>query len=68
MFKKIHALYPNEVLFSGPLSNTGGLVAYRSDIENEMINFCKDTVSEFISKTIIFNCSFDPSTDKENII
>ena len=68
MFKKIHSLYPDEILFSGPLSQNDGLVSYENDIENEMINFCRECVSEFISEPIIFNCSFEPSRVKESVL
>ena len=67
MFKKIHSMYPKELLFSGPLLSTGGLVSYKSDIENEMISFCRHVINETIAQPIIFNCSFDPSTKKEII-
>ena len=59
MFKKIHSLYPDEILFSGPLSSRDKLVAYKSDVENEMINFCRDEVVKFVPDKIIFKCSFD---------
>ena len=65
MFKKIYSIYPDEKLFSGPLSSQNGLIAYKSDVENEMISFCRDVISEFVSEPIMFNCSFDPSTKKE---
>ena len=61
MFKKIYSLYPDERLFSGPLSQSDGLVSYKSDTENEMINFCRESVNKFVSEPIIFNCSFEPS-------
>ena len=68
MFKKIHSLYPDEKLFSGPLSQSDGLVSYRNDIENEMVNFCRECVNEFVSEPIIFNCSFEPSKLKETAL
>ncbi len=68
MYKRIHSMYPDEILFSGPLSNQKGLIAYKSDVENEMISFCRGVVSEFVSEAIIFNCSFDPNTNKELIL
>lgn len=66
MFKKIHSLYPEEILFSGPLKQSDGLVSYKSDIENEMINFCRECVGQFVSEAIIFNCSFEPSNTRES--
>ena len=42
MFKNIMKLYPEEKLFSGPLSNNDGIVSYLSlRFENESIMQCK---------------------------
>ena len=68
MFKKIHKLYPNELLFSGPLSQRDGLVAYKSNFEEEMIEFCRQEVGKFVSDSIVFNCSFDPISNEEKIL
>lgn len=68
MFKKIYSLYPDEVLFSGPLNQSKGLVSYKSHIENEMIQFCRECVSKFVSEQIIFNCSFEASSVEETIL
>ena len=68
MFKKIYSMHPDEKLFSGPLSHKNGVIAYKSDVENEMISFCRDIVSQFVSESVIFNCSFDPNTNKEILL
>ena len=65
MYKKINIMYPDEKLFSGPLTNQGQLVSYNSDVENEMIRFCSDVVHQFISKSLVFNCSFNTFNKKE---
>ena len=41
MFKSITKLYPEERLFSGPLSNNDGIVSYDYEIEEEMTSFVK---------------------------
>ncbi len=68
MYKKIHSMHPDEILFSGPLSSRAGMVAYKREVENEMISFCRDVVTEFITKPITFNCSFDPYEDKDVVL
>ncbi len=60
MFKKIHNLYPDEKLFSGPLYSDKGLVSYQKSLESEIIEFCQNLVQEYVSESIVFNCSFDP--------
>jgi spore photoproduct lyase len=57
MFKNIMKLYPEEKLFSGPLSNNDGIVSYDHDIEEEMISFCQDITTRYIDKSKIFKCT-----------
>ena len=62
MFKKVHKLYPDEILFSGPLSKNGGSVSYNRGIESEMIEFCQKLVQLYVPESIVFDCSFDSKT------
>ena len=57
MFKSITKLYPEEKLFSGPLSNNEGIVSYDYEIEEEMISFCKDITIKYVDQSKIFKCS-----------
>ena len=57
MFKDIFKLYPDEPLFSGPLSNKKGMVAYDLKIEKEMSSFCKRITKRYIHENQIFQCS-----------
>ena len=57
MFKDIFKLYPDEPLFSGPLSNKKGMVAYDPKIEKEMASFCKRITKKYIHENQIFQCS-----------
>ena len=57
MFKSITKLYPEEKLFSGPLSNNDGIVSYDYEIEEEMISFCKDITIKYVDQSKIFKCS-----------
>ena len=57
MFKSITKLYPEEKLFSGPLSNNDGIVSYDYEIEEEMTSFCKDITINYVEKSKIFKCS-----------
>ena len=56
MFKSITKLYPDERLFSGPLSNNGGIVSYDYEIEEEMTSFCQDITIKYVEKSKIFKC------------
>ena len=56
MFKDIFKLYPDEILFSGPLFNKKGMVAYDLTIEKEMTSFCKKITERYIHENQIFQC------------
>ncbi|MGR9035347.1 MAG: spore photoproduct lyase family protein [Gammaproteobacteria bacterium] len=55
-FKKIQNLYFNEKLFAGPLTDREGMVSYRSDLEQEMMNFCTEQLLTHIPSSIFFPC------------
>ena len=57
MFKDIIKLYPDEILFSGPLSQKKEIVSYDNNIEEEMTKFCEDLTRRYISESYIFKCS-----------
>jgi len=57
MFKSITKLYPEEKLFSGPLSNNDGIVSYDYEVEEEMTSFCKDIAIKYVDQSKIFKCS-----------
>ncbi|MBE0437073.1 MAG: DNA photolyase [Methylomicrobium sp.] len=55
-YKKMHKLYPEEKLFAGPLSNQQGMVSYRQDLEQEMMDFCSEQLLTYISEDKFFPC------------
>ena len=57
MFKDIFKLYPDEPLFSGPLSLNKGIVSYNNQIKEEMTFFCQTLTAKYINKSQIFKCS-----------
>ena len=57
MFRKIVKFYPEEKLFAGALPEKDGLVAYKPEIEEEMADFCQEMFTNFISDTIVFQCT-----------
>ena len=56
-FKKIHKLYPEEKMFSGPLQTRGGMLSYRSDLEEEMMDYCSDLLLRYIPEDKLFPCT-----------
>ena len=57
MFKDIFKLYPNEPLFTSPLSLNNKMISYDIEIEEEMTSYCKNLSLRYINKDQIFKCS-----------
>lgn len=55
-YKKMHKLYPQEKLFAGPLANQQGMVSYRQDLEQEMMDFCSEQLLTYIPVDKFFAC------------
>ena len=57
MFKDIFKLYPNEPLFTSPLSVNKKMISYDIEIEEEMTSYCKNLSLKYINEDQIFKCS-----------
>ena len=57
MFKDIFKLYPNEPLFTSPLSLNNKMISYDIEIEQEMTSYCKNISLRYINEDQIFKCS-----------
>ena len=57
MFKDIFKLYPNEPLFTSPLSLNNKVISYDIEIEEEMTSYCKKLSLRYINEDKIFKCS-----------
>lgn len=56
-FKKMHKLYPEEKLFASPLQSVEGMMSYRSDLEQEMMQSCSELLLNHIPKETFFPCT-----------
>lgn len=56
-FKKMHRLYPEERLFASPLQTMGGMVSYRSEIEQAMMADCTELLLQHIPAERFFPCT-----------
>jgi spore photoproduct lyase len=56
-YKKIHKLYPDEKLFASPLQSQDGIVSYRHELEQEMIQTCTELVLNHIPANKFFPCT-----------
>lgn len=55
-FKKMVKLYPREKLFAGPLQTEQGMLGYHADLEQEMMQFCSDLLSNYIPEQKFYPC------------
>jgi spore photoproduct lyase len=55
-FKKMHRLYPDAKLFAGPLRTHEGMMTYRQELEQDMIDFCSNQLLNHIPEAIFFPC------------
>ncbi len=43
-FKNMTKLYPDEKLFAGPLEESDGMIAYRQDLQEDMLAWCSEKI------------------------
>ncbi len=55
-FKKIQRLYPEEKMFAGPFESQHKMVSYRVEIEQEMMAFCSELLTRYVSEDKFFPC------------
>ena len=56
-FRNIVRLYPDEPLFAGAFSETGGMISYPEELEREMIDFCTRELLQHVSESLLFPCT-----------
>jgi spore photoproduct lyase len=56
-FKATHKLYPDEKLFAGPLEKSKGMISYRPQLEQEMLDFCREDILNYIPENKFFPCT-----------
>jgi spore photoproduct lyase len=55
-FKKVHKLYPEEKLFASPLDNQQGMISYKQELEQEMMQYCTQQLLRYIPEAKFFPC------------
>lgn len=56
-FKKLLKLYPDEKLFASPLETNKGMTSYKSELEQEMIDYCTALILDYIPHSKFFPCT-----------
>ncbi len=55
-FRKLEKLYPDEKLFASPQEEENNNIGYPENIRNEMLDFCKDIITQYIPDNKFFPC------------
>ncbi len=58
-FRNMVKLYPQEVLFAGPMAQENGMVSYQHELEAQMFAFCEQQLLTYIPQSIYFPCTDD---------
>ena len=56
-FKKMYKLYPEEKLFSSPLESSNKMTSYKTELEQEMMEFATKQLLNYIPKSKFFPCT-----------
>jgi spore photoproduct lyase len=56
-FKKIHKLYPEEKIFSSPIETRQKMTSYKTELEQEMMQYCSEILLSYIPKSKFFPCT-----------
>jgi DNA repair photolyase len=54
--RKMVRLYPDEPLFAGPLVKSDGLMSYLPELQQEMMDFCRNALGAYVPAEICFSC------------
>ena len=55
-FKKMIKLYPDEKLFAGPLEEVDGMIAYRHDLQEDMMSWCSRSIADQAPSNLFYQC------------
>jgi spore photoproduct lyase len=56
MYQDITKLYPEELLFSIPMSENNGYIDYGVDVEQEMTEFLINNLKNYVEEAKLFQC------------
>ncbi len=55
-FRRMSNLYPEERLFAGPLESQAGMVSYRRELEQALLDFCRTEILKYVPGEKFFPC------------
>ena len=55
-FRKLEKLYPDEKLLSSPLSEQENMISYPAELRNDMLDYCKKIITQYIPIEKFFPC------------
>lgn len=57
-FNTLSRIYPEEKLFASPVEDKAGMMSYSGSIEEELLDYCTNTVLKYIPDEKLFPCSY----------
>ena len=55
-FRNILQLYPDEPLYAGTFTETGGMISYPAEQEHEITGFCTTELLNHVPESLLFHC------------
>ncbi len=55
-FRNVQRLYPDELLFASPFDREDGMLAYKKEIQTEMLEYCTGEIMKYIPEEKFFPC------------
>jgi len=56
-YNNVAQLHPDNALFSHNMENTQGMMSYPLDIENAMLDYCRQQLLDIVPESIFFSCT-----------
>ena len=60
-FKSMLRLYPEERLFTSPLEEKAGMISYKQNLSDQLLQFCSHAILSYIPEHLFFPCEPIPS-------
>jgi len=56
-FKNVNKLFPDELLFAGPLVKKSGIIGYEQEIQSGFLQFCESRILGYIPTELFYPCT-----------
>ncbi len=57
-YNTLSNMYPDERLFASPLEEVNGQIAYKKELSEELLNFCREQLEQYLPANKVFKCDY----------